>query len=55
MRDGELAHGPAGLLDQLLPVNENPDAFFLLPCPVRDVAEHHGLARAGRRHDKWAS
>ena len=55
MRDSELAHRPARLLDQLLPVDENPDAFALGSSAVRDVAEHDRLARAGRTDNKRAA
>jgi hypothetical protein len=42
--------GPARLVDQLLPVNEDDDAVPLGARPLRDVGEQDSLAGAGWAH-----
>ena len=44
--------GAAGLIDQLLAVNENADAGAAHGSALGDVGEDHGLAATGREDEQ---
>jgi hypothetical protein len=53
--DSKIPHRPACLVDEFLPMDENPDAFAFATGSACDVGENDGLARSGRADDERAA